>query len=425
MTPATDGIFRRAGWPAIVLAWWILVSTASTAQLRPGVAVSGGTPMTAIGRDGVFTTLAALPAPSEITAITQAPDNDGLLVAVTAFPAKPVLAVFKEHGLVRTLYRSWTLPTPWELLVDSRGVVVVVGTTIYGQTGFAELRPGGEFELVYEAYTETANAQPLRAALDPWTDQVLAVTPVGEILKIGRKDPIFITTLTRSAAFAYPGGIRPHPVADKLIVEGVRGDFYEVDRFSGARTRIHAAPAGVKWVYGWDVDPYLNALVVSREEDGGNKALIYIDLRTGFSAVARAAATGPEPRPMALAGTRILSYRQGTPAPGSTYELRLSFPDNPGGDFVLAASTSPSPGFELMGRHVPLAIGPLLVRSITEPATFEGFVGKLDAAGLAFPRVHVPRDLAGKRVYFAALSLRSGLIHGVSRPFGVTIEDPQ
>jgi len=422
MTTRTHGITRGAAWLSIVLTLWSFEVSLSTAQLRPGTAVFGGTPPTAIDRAGVFTTLAALPKLAEITALTQAPDNDGLLAAITAFPAKPVLAVLNEKGLVLTLYRSWTLPTPWELLVDSRGRVIVVGTTVFGQTGFAELQPGGSFELKYEAYQESSNAQPLRAALDPFTDEVLVVTPVGEILRIGREDPIFVTTITRSAAFAYPGGIRAHPHADKLIVEGRKGDFYVVDRFSGAKTRIHAAPAGVESTCGWDVDPYLNALVVFREESGGNGVLLRVDLATGVSTVVRNASTGPEPRPMALAGTRILTFRQGRPAAGSTYELRVSFPDNPGGDYVVAASTRPTPGFALLGRHIPLLVDPLLMWSITDPKTFEGFVGRLDSGGLAFAKLHVPQATAGLRIYFAAISLKGSAIHGVSLPFGVTIE---
>jgi hypothetical protein len=300
--------------------------------------------------------------------------------------------------------------------------VIVVGTTVYGQTGFGELEPDGSFELKYEAYQETSNAKPLRAALDTLTDEVLVVTPVGEILRIGRKDPIFITTITRSSAFAYPGGIRSHPRADKLIVEGRKGDFYVVDRFSGAKTRIHAAPAGVETTYGWDVDPYLNALVVYREESGGNGVLLRVDLATGVSTVIRNASTGPGPRPMALAGTRILTFRQGRPAANATYELRVSFPDNPGGDYVVAASTSPTPGFALLGRHIPLMVHPLLLWSITDPKIFEGFVGRLDSGGLAFAKLHVPQAVAGLRIYFAAISMKGSAIHGVSLPFGVTME---
>jgi hypothetical protein len=394
----------------------------SAAQLRPGDAVFGGTPMTVIHRDGTFATLAALPGRSEITAITQAADGDGLLVAVTAFPAPPVLAVFKQDGLVKTLYRSWTLPTPWELLPDSTGNVVVVGTTLYGQTAFGDLRPGGEFKLVYEAALESgANAHPLRAALDPHTDEVLAVTPTGEVLKIEREDPIHVTTISVSSAYAYPGGIRPHPRADRLLVEGVGGDFYAVNRFTGVKTRVYRSPSSDATVVGWDVDPFLNALVVFRQETAGHGVLFRVDLDTGVSTVVRDDRVGPEPRPMALAETRILSWSGGRAEPGSAYEMRVRFPDNPGGVYVTAASFSPTPGFELEGRHIPLDLQPLVPFSLCTPSIFEAFAGVLDAAGEGFPRLHVPKEAAGVRVYFATLSLRGGSIHGVSRPFGVTI----
>ena len=410
--------------PTAVLACLTLCLAAAplAAQLGPGDAVFGGSPPTVIHRDGTFTTLAALPGRAEITAMVAAPDNQGFVVSLSAFPAKPVLAVYDAAGVVTTLYRSWILPTPWELMVDSRGNLVVVGTTMYGQTGFGELHPNGSFELVYEALvTDSNNAQPLRAMLDPWTDEVVVVTPHGEILRIERKDPIHINTIATSAIVAFPGAVRPHPHADKLLVEGVGGDFLVLDRFTGATTTLHAAPSKVKAVTGWDVDPFKNALVVHRLEDPDQHVLLSIDLDTGVTTVIRQAATGPEPRPMALHGTRILAHHAGTPTPGSAYEMRVSFPGHAGADYVMAASLSPAPGFDLLGRHIPLEVQPALTYSLITPAIFQNFIGKLDATASAVTRVQVQQTWAGLRIYFAAVCLKGGVIQGVSLPFGVTV----
>jgi hypothetical protein len=88
----------------------------------------------------------------------------------------------------------------------------------------------------------------------------------------------------------------------------------------------------------------------------------------------------------------------------------------------MAASLSPAPGFDLLGRHIPLEAQPALTYSLITPAIFQNFIGKLDATASAVTRVQVQQIWAGLRIYFAVVCLKNGVIQGVSLPFGVTVD---
>jgi len=113
----------------------------------------------------------------------------------------------------------------------------------------------------------------------------------------------------------------------------------------------------------------------------------------------------------------------GPAAPGSEYNLLLSFPGEAGSAYVLGASLGLRPGLSLPGgAYVPLNPDPLLVWSLSDPQTFAGFTGTLDPAGRALARWRIPATpgLRGLRAFFCAVTLGPG-VRTVSDPIGVTV----
>lgn len=85
-------------------------------------------------------------------------------------------------------------------------------------------------------------------------------------------------------------------------------------------------------------------------------------------------------------------WELGPPRVGETRPMLLSAPAEPGGLYVVAASATSNLGTSLAcGAFFPLDIDPLLVASLTEPSTFQNFVGFLDGSGCSLaPAIAVP-----------------------------------
>lgn len=408
---------------AVSLAAWVAVGSVAPAQSRVGDVVIGGVDPVLIETDGTYSTLASLPAPNRMTTFSYEPASGGFLAALNPFPGKPAVTEWTPSGTIGPVWvQSWTVPTVWDMFPDPYGKTVLVGTTNYGQTGFGDLEPGA-FTLSYEAAeNHPSNAAPLRACLDPLTDQVLCITATGALLHIEREDPIAITTLASSSRFAYPGGVHAHPRADKLIVEGVDGDFFVVDRASGAKTTLYDAPGHVDAVVGWDVDPERNAIVAYRHEGLTERTLVRIDIASGaLTTVWASTSIKPDDARIAVFGGDLLSHAGGTPTPGTNYDLRIRAPGYGGADYILAASRGAIPGFPLQGRHIPLNLDDVLIDSLTNPTIYQGFIGVLDANGTAPASFKTPQHLAGQRIQFAVVILQQGFVKAVSLPFGITV----
>lgn len=126
---------------------------------------------------------------------------------------------------------------------------------------------------------------------------------------------------------------------------------------------------------------------------------------------------------VACYGSRMLTGRN--PARlGTTYIVDLAFCVGEAGQgYRAAAAFGPLRKIRVGHHWVPLDPDPLFFLSLTTPSIFEGFAGQLDSAGRAVLKVHFPNipELAGARIFLAAISHDTSGIRMVSEPFGVTI----
>lgn len=405
--------------PALVLAI-ALAAASAAAQPAPLSIVIAANPPIAIAPNGALSTLAPFGADDEITAVTTTPDNRGLLFGVHRHRAGTIIAQ-RVGGVLTTLATGFDLPSPASLRVDSRGNILVTGTTPFGFAGSGDL-VGNAFTLKFESIAgHPTNVAPMRASIDPITDEILCVTAMGEVMRLGREIPASINTISASSSYAYPGGVGVLPRAWQLAIEGTGGDFWIFDRIAETKHRFHDAPSDVVDTIDWVVDPVRNALVVLRERAAGHE-LVTIDLDTAAVSTLWSGTTALPNRPIALAGGRVLGHASGRPRVGEAYRMRVSAPTFPNAFYLVAASMSPVPGVRIANRHFPATPDALFNASLTKPTVFENFSGALDANGEAIATYHVEPAVAGLRIYFAVAIVTNATIRAVSLPYGVSIE---
>lgn len=118
----------------------------------------------------------------------------------------------------------------------------------------------------------------------------------------------------------------------------------------------------------------------------------------------------------------------GTGKSGSTIQLSLSSPDDPGLAYALGSSLGTGPIPIGPRLHIGLSLDPLLILSVADalPATFVGYRGVLDGKGDAVAKIRIPSDgrLVGTRIHTAYVvrdRQPGGAIQSVSNTSSFTI----
>ena len=117
----------------------------------------------------------------------------------------------------------------------------------------------------------------------------------------------------------------------------------------------------------------------------------------------------------------------GVPAPGSTVDLALLSPSNPGLVYRVGTSLGTGP-IPIDRRTLGLSPDSVLVASVsgTLPSVFQDYSGNLDASGKGKARLNIPSlpELVGVRLHSAFLALLATAPSGVksiSNTFSFTI----
>jgi len=194
------------------------------------------------------------------------------------------------------------------------------------------------------------------------------------------------------------------------------GGGYQLDgAFSPDTMSFRISPDGDRYA----VDQWITQISPDRAGGGG----------WGYQVLGALIVTsGGCPRDAYYSGVEIDRWRHlagwGNYSPGSSFQLRISFPDDAGMPYLGAASLSIRPGLSVGSHWIPLNPDPLFVASLTTPQVFSGFSGALSASGGATATFHIPplEALRGTRVFFTFVSLEpGGGIRKVSNLLGITI----
>jgi hypothetical protein len=133
---------------------------------------------------------------------------------------------------------------------------------------------------------------------------------------------------------------------------------------------------------------------------------------------------GLMPEATVIAGSRNFGG-VGPAIPGGVFSALVSFPSQPGAQYVAAFSFGMRPFLRSPdGRPILVRPDALFWLSVANSGGFSGCQGVLDAKGEAYARIAIPRDpkLSGLRVFGAAVTILRGRINSISAPFGVTIQ---
>lgn len=108
-------------------------------------------------------------------------------------------------------------------------------------------------------------------------------------------------------------------------------------------------------------------------------------------------------------------HAHGVPAIGIPYPVQVSSPQNAGKVYVLGASFSSRPGFQIGSHTVPLNPDELFKVSRLVPAMFQNFTGVLNARGQAVATIHIPAIVALRGLSFVV----AGVIVDPAAPSGI------
>jgi len=257
------------------------------------------------------------------------------------------------------------------------------------------------------------------------------------------------------AAWITPSG-QVSPVVGLESVTCAWGGPPDPDYRLGAQlARIAGSRTTPFWGDGWRrmhfLPSYYNAVILPLPYVGSGSpggTALYTSTRVfgfglspipGTPTVVEVPATGGQPRTYAvepwvypiyswnydapiIVGHRKLVGR-GLATPGSEYQVSVNFPGQAGLAYRIGASLGLRPGLDLGSAYIPLRLDPVLLWSLSDPTTFAGFAGTLDANARATGRWRIPpiAGLRGLRVFFAAVTFDGNGLRSVSDPIGVTV----
>ena len=426
---------RRLGVIGIVA---LFAATQAPAQIRyrPGDVIIGAVDVISqqnsilgITPQGALYTLVPQ-IPFLVNAITNAPDNRGLLAGGRGSPGGPGLARIAPDGTVSHISIGSSVDI-FGLDVDGSGNVIVSQHSTNSSFSVLKLTRGipttlyttQQIPCCYGAGIDLRSGNLVYTGVYP-SQYNLAV------LRATLRGPPSVSVLHTFGYRAYPGWYafpRHDPDTDTFLLTRSQGF---IERFSlrspgPLTTLIHGRPLG-GWVMFPGRDPADGSLVIPTFDlitPAPPSRVLRLDAMHATLRTVTTLATH-YPSSATVAGRRHLCGLNEV-WPGQMYAMLVSSPAEPGAAYVAALAFDYYPGFRLPdGRKVHLTPDPLFYWSLTNAGPFSGFRGTLDSRGEAVATVAIPSRpaLSGVRFFASAITLINHRISVISDPLGVTIQ---
>jgi hypothetical protein len=383
--------------------------------------------------NGVVTTLITRPNTNLPEGLAVAPGNDGGLFVETDTNTR-VLSVLKFQNAANVSTLA-TLPTTFArvptLLAEQGGEILMLNMSGNDRGVYRMPAQGGPITTIAHNTLGATFLAPFSMEEDLVTGDIVVLEPTRYFHRIDRTGKVttIAYTLPPSTSIAVTGNVHVD-YATGLLYLTYGNYLIGLDSRTGATTTIFQPTTSARSMfYGIDGDPYGGGFYLSVYQTTPTPAGRYLmryDTRSGIlSTVATLSAANTTQLSDVMTWKSRMLTGLSRPAWGQSYALRLSIPSEAGQGYFAAAALGTLQGIPIGKlRRIPLDPDPLFFLSMQVPAIFSGFQGILDTWGRASPAVNVPAipQLAGIRIFLAAVTYDAGGIREITEPLGVTIE---
>lgn len=401
----------------LAIATVLLCAGSVAAQYAPGdILVCGKNPSPSVTwpliriTPGGTVSTATTGLPVSALAIAVAPDNRSVVVS----------GVGNGNYVVATVAPDGTITN---LVVDQRRLFSAIDVDGAGNLIMANLAGSEVFSFANNTLSTVYSGMPVRdaqvGALDPATGDMIVVQSNGIFRLTLGATPQGTTIAAIPQRFA-GGALRPDLATGDMI--GAWGTSVYRVSLSGPNALTTLLSIGV--AEGIERDSSRDLFVVSRGLNLITRPEVFqYDAATNVVTSLVPLSPSVVPGRCTIAGSRHLAGMN-TPTLGSTYQLRVSSPNEPGATYFIAASFGTSGITLAPGKTVYLSPDGLYRYSLTNSGIFSNFRGSLDAQGEQIASMTIPTipALRGVRFFTAAVTIAGGTFSAISDPVGVTIQ---